>query len=121
MSTILVIEDDPLLRTHILEWLELEGYAGIAAEGGRRGIEYAHRYLPDLIICDVMMPELSGFDVMVALQNNQPTAAIPVIFLTALVTDKARQRGAELGAVAYITKPFAFADILQVIQTQLNP
>ena len=120
MKTILVIEDDHLLREQLLEWLDLEGFEGISAEDGLSGVEAALTHHPDLIICDVMLPEMSGFGVIAQLRQEPSTATIPLIFLTALATDRDRRQGSELGAVDYITKPFRFSDILRVVQSQLG-
>lgn len=120
MKTILVIENDAPLRTEILEWLALEGFKGVGAQNGLTGIKRGRHILPDLIVCDLLMPELNGFGVISELRKEQETAAIPVILLTGRTGENLKRRGNELGAVDYITKPFAFTDLLKAIRSQLG-
>ena len=83
MTKILFIEDEPAMRANIAEVLELEGYQPLTASNGREGAALAQRELPDLILCDVMMPELDGHGVLEALRDDPQTARIPFVFLTA--------------------------------------
>ncbi|MBZ0288418.1 MAG: response regulator [Anaerolineae bacterium] len=121
MSTkILVIEDAHALRKDIIEMLGFEGYEVRGAENGVLGVEAAREYRPDLIICDIMMPELDGYGVLAALQKDSINATIPFIFLTAR-TDKGDVRaGMELGANDYLTKPFTANELIKAVQTQLE-
>jgi len=119
MSKILVIEDEPTVRANIFELLETADYDVVTAENGWLGALWAQENIPDLIICDVMMPEIDGYEVLSALRQEPMTATIPFIFLTAM-TDKADIRhGMELGADDYLTKPFTRAELLGAIASRL--
>ncbi|MBP0027395.1 response regulator [Roseofilum sp. Guam] len=120
MKIILVIEDDPDVPDIILDVLEAERYWAIGAEHGREGVDLAIAHLPDLIICDVMMPELDDYGVLKELQNQPQTATIPFIFLTAKSTKFDQRQGMELGADDYITKPFMRTELLSAITTRLK-
>jgi diguanylate cyclase len=120
MTKILVIEDTKSLLEEIIETLSLEGFDVKGAENGAEGVQVAKQYLPDLIVCDVMMPELDGYQTLEALQNYPPTATTPFIFLTAK-SDRADMRhGMELGADDFLTKPFASSELLGAIAAQLK-
>jgi CheY-like chemotaxis protein len=121
MTKILVIEDEETVRENILELLDAEGFDAIAAENGRIGLDLAQQQLPDLILCDVRMPELDGYGVLTGLQQEPETAAIPFIFLTAKAAKTDLSLGMELGANAYITKPFTLVELLTVIAQALLP
>ena len=119
MKNILVIEDDDQVRENIEEILELENFEATTAKNGFVGLQLAIEKLPDLIICDVMMPELDGYGVLKALQQNPATAAIPFIFLTAKVEHHDLRQGMNLGADDYLTKPFTPDELRQVIAIRL--
>ena len=118
MKKILVIEDDQLVRDNILELLEAEDFDTISAENGFIGALWAMEHIPDLIICDVMMPELNGYDVLKALREDPMSATIPFIFLTAKAEKAEIRYGMELGADDYLTKPFTRAELLGAIATR---
>lgn len=120
MKRILVIEDEQSLRRDIMEMLAFEGYEVDGAENGAAGIAQAQRQLPDLIICDIMMPELDGYGVLDALRRNETTAAIPFIFLTARTDKGDRRQGMEQGADDYLTKPFTVQELLKSVDTRLR-
>jgi CheY-like chemotaxis protein len=120
MKKILLIEDHEEVRDNIQDVLEMEGFEIFAAQNGKIGIQLAREQLPDLIICDVMMPEMDGHSVVKALRQDERTAHIPFIFLTAKAFESDRKQGMELGADYYMTKPFSFDDFLQVISTYLE-
>lgn len=120
MKTVLVIEDETAVRANILEILESGGFAGISADNGRLGLEAAQRELPDLILCDIMLPELDGYAILRALRQDARTTAIPLIFLTAKVDRADVRQGMELGADDYIAKPFRRLDLLQAISARLQ-
>jgi DNA-binding NarL/FixJ family response regulator len=120
MKKILVIEDEPEMRRNIVTLLHFHGYAPIPAVNGRSGIEIARREKPDLILCDVMMPELDGYGVLHALQADALLAAIPFIFLTAKGEKDDLRSGMNLGADDYLTKPVANAELVRAIQTRLR-
>ena len=116
---ILVIEDEPEMRRNLVSILRLEKFQPIAAENGRMGVEAARREKPDLILCDVMMPELDGHGVLAALRADPGMAAIPFIFLTAKGEKPDIRAGMNLGADDYLTKPVAKADLLAAITSRL--
>lgn len=117
---ILVIEDEPEMRRNLVTILKLEKFAPLAAENGRAGLDLARREKPDLILCDIMMPELDGLAVVQALRTDPELAAVPFIFLTAK-GEKADQRsGMNHGADDYLTKPINKADLLAAIRTRLQ-
>ncbi len=120
MIKILVIEDEKLVRDNILELLEVEGFQTVWAANGRQGVEVAQKELPNLIICDVMMPEVDGYQVLHLLRKNLQIATVPFIFLSAKATRADFRKGMQLGAYDYLTKPFTRAELLGAIQTQLE-
>ncbi|HEY9649362.1 MAG TPA: EAL domain-containing protein [Coleofasciculaceae cyanobacterium] len=120
MKKILVIEDEELVRENILELLDAEGFEVISAENGRIGVDLAKAMLPDLILCDVMMPDLDGYGVLNTLRQETATATVPFIFLTAKAAKADFRQGMELGADDYITKPFTRAELLGAIATRLK-
>lgn len=117
---ILVIEDEPEMRRNLLTILKLEKFYAIGAENGRVGVETARREHPDLIICDVMMPEMDGHAVLRAVREEPATAAVPFIFLTAKGDKLDVRTGMNLGADDYLTKPVAKADLLGAIASRLK-
>ncbi|NEP20359.1 MAG: response regulator [Leptolyngbya sp. SIO4C1] len=117
--TILVIEDEAQVRENIQEILEINGYIARGADDGQAGLAATQAYMPDLILCDVMMPNLDGYGVIAALQQQPETAAIPFIFLTAKADRSHLRQGMNLGADDYLTKPFETAELLTAIQTRL--
>lgn len=120
MKTILIIEDDETIRNNLLEILELEGFRGIGAEHGQLGISKAKAFLPDLILCDICMPELDGYGVLSALRCHPQTATIPLIFLTAKSERQEMRRGMNLGADDYLIKPCSVAELLAAISSRLE-
>lgn len=119
-KTILVIEDSEDLRTDILEMLSMVGYKTSGARNGALGVEEARRIIPDLIICDIMMPELDGFGVLKTLRADPATSAIPFIFLTAKTEHLDQRQGMVLGASDFLTKPFMAEELLASIDAQLK-
>lgn len=120
MTKILVIEDEELLRVNTVLMLEFEDFHAISAKNGLMGVQLAQEQIPDLILCDVMMPELDGYGVLVALRQNPATAEIPFIFTTAKVSNADLRQGMELGADDFLTKPFTADELLAVIATCLK-
>lgn len=117
---ILIIEDNAEVRDNVAEILELSNYDVLTAENGKTGVQIASKEHPDLIICDVMMPELDGFGVLHILSKNPKTASIPFIFLTAKAEKADLRKGMNLGADDYITKPFDDAELLDAIEIRLR-
>lgn len=120
MPTILVIEDELAVRQNLLALLKAEGFQAIGAEDGLVGLQLAQTHHPDLIICDVMMPQLGGFEVLEILQQNTATAIIPFIFLTAKTERSDFRQGMRLGADDYLTKPFTRVELLETIKIRLS-
>ena len=120
MTKILVIEDEETVRENILELLDAEGFEAIAAENGRIGLNLAQQHRPDLILCDIRMPELDGYGVLSALRSAPETAEIPFLFLTAKAAKTDVNLGMELGASNYITKPFTLMELLTAIETHMG-
>ena len=120
MRKILVIEDEPEMRRNITALLRYHGYEPIEAENGRKGVDLARREKPDLILCDVMMPELDGYGVLQTLQQDAGLALIPFVFLTAKGDKDNLRSGMNLGADDYLTKPVANADLVQAIEARLR-
>jgi two-component system, sensor histidine kinase and response regulator len=119
-NKILVIEDQEDIRSTLVEMLTEEGYYMLEAENGRLGINIVISEIPDLIICDVAMPEVNGYEVLNYVRDNSFTEAIPFIFLTAKVSQVDVRQGMELGADDYLTKPFTRAELLGAISTRLE-
>jgi two-component system, sensor histidine kinase and response regulator len=120
MKKILVIEDDANIQEDIQHFLNFEGFCRIMARNGREGLQLAKVELPDLILCDVSMPELNGFEVLTALRQDQKTATIPLIFMTGKADRTNLRLGMELGADDYLTKPFTPVELLRAVATQLQ-
>lgn len=120
MTKILVIEDEESVRLNLVEMLEAEDYDVVSAQNGMIGVMWALDYFPDLIISDVMMPELDGYGVLNTLRQDPATATIPFIFLTAKVDKGDIREGMELGADDYLTKPFSRDELLQSITVRLK-
>ncbi len=118
--TILVIEDDYVIRKLTRKILTNAGYIVIEASDGEEGIQAAKEYLPDLIICDVMMPRLSGYDVLARLQQQEVTEMIPFIFLTAQAEGQQLRQGMASGADDYLMKPIQAAELLKAVEVRLN-
>jgi two-component system, OmpR family, alkaline phosphatase synthesis response regulator PhoP len=118
---ILVIEDERSTRTTIINFLRAEAYEAIGAENGRTGIALAQQNLPDLIICNILMPGLDGYDVLTALQQDSRTATIPFIFLTLSVSEANHRQSLEIGADGYLSKPATSEQLRSAIALRLDP
>jgi DNA-binding NarL/FixJ family response regulator len=119
MKKILVIEDEPEMRRNLVTILRLEKFQPSAAANGRAGVEAARKETPDLVLCDVMMPQLDGYGVLKELHNDPATMNVPFIFLTARGEKTDVRSGMNLGADDYLTKPVDKADLLRAIRTRL--
>jgi len=120
MKKILIIEDQPQMRRNLATILEMEGFEILSAENGRRGVELASASKPDLIICDVMMPELDGYGVLKALRAEKATATVPFIFLTAKGEKSDHREGMNSGADDYLAKPVARDNLLAAVKARLE-
>lgn len=119
MKTILLIEDDRALRENTKELLELSGHSVITAPNGKVGIALAKENLPDIVICDIMMPELDGYGVLEQMSSEESTKHIPFIFLSAKTEHKEIRKGMDLGADDYLTKPFEEDDLISAVESRL--
>jgi len=119
MKTILLIEDDTVLRETTAEILELENYKVVTAADGIKGVEQAKLIAPDLVICDIMMPEMDGYDVLKLLSEDNNTKRIPFIFMSAKTEVKDVRKGMDLGADDYLTKPMNIDLLLSAIESRL--
>ncbi|HYT58571.1 MAG TPA: response regulator transcription factor [Haliangiales bacterium] len=120
MKKILLIEDQPVMRRNIQTILEMEGFDVIAAENGGKGVAAAKSAPPDLILCDVMMPELDGYGVLTALREDEKTATIPFIFLTARGEKTDLRTGMSLGADDYLAKPVSSDELVAAINARFE-
>ncbi len=117
---ILIIEDDDVLRSNTKELLELSDYKVITSSNGYRGIEAAKLFIPDLILCDILMPGLNGYQVFDVLKKDSTTRFIPIIFISSKSEIKDIRKGMNIGADDYITKPFTEEDLLDAIKSRLS-
>lgn len=120
MKTVLVIEDEESIRENILDLLDAEEFEAVGAENGKLGIKLASEILPDLILCDVMMPEIDGYGVLERLRSQAETATIPFIFLTARAERADTRKGMELGADDYLFKPCTSKELMTAIAIRLQ-
>ena len=119
MKKVLLIEDDRVLRENTAELLELSDYRVLSASNGKKGIVSAKQFQPDVIICDIMMPEMDGYTVLETLASDPSMRQIPFIFLSAKTERKDVRKGMELGADDYITKPFEESELIGAIESRI--
>jgi CRP-like cAMP-binding protein/CheY-like chemotaxis protein len=117
---VLIIEDNTDIRENVVEILELAGFIVLQASNGKTGVDLAIKHIPQIILCDIMMPDLDGYGVLYMLNKNPETAAIPFIFLTAKAERADLRKGMEMGADDYLTKPFDDIELLNAIETRLK-
>ena len=120
MSKILVIEDEAVTRNMFRDCLEAEGFQTLGAEDGLDGIRQAREHLPNLVVCDILMPKLDGYAVLSQLRRITTTATIPFIFLTAKTGKVDRRQGMSLGADDYLTKPSTVEELLEAVSARLK-
>lgn len=120
MKKILVIEDEQAVRDSIVDILNSEDFHTLSAENGQVGMQMATEFQPNLILCDVMMPELDGYGVLTQVRQNAKTATIPFVFLTAKADKTDFRQGMDLGADDYLTKPFTHSELLQAIAARIG-
>jgi DNA-binding NarL/FixJ family response regulator len=120
MKKILIVEDQDIMRENLATLLELEGFDIVAVADGKAGVEAARKAQPDLILCDVTMPELDGHGVLRAIRGIPELAAVPFLFLTARGEMNDLRTGMNLGADDYLVKPIGSADLLAAIQARLE-
>jgi CRP-like cAMP-binding protein len=117
---VLIIEDNTDIRENIVEILELADFNVLQANNGKAGLDLANKHKPDIILCDIMMPDLDGYGVLYMLNKNPETATIPFIFLTAKAERIDLRKGMEMGADDYLTKPFDDIELLNAIEIRLK-
>ena len=120
MTRILIVEDDDAIRNNIIRLLKLEGYGTVSAINGRVGLERARETHPDVIISDIGMPEMDGFELLEAVRADRSLAACPVMLLTALDDRASMRRGMTAGADDYLAKPFTRVELLEALQGLLK-
>ena len=120
MATVLVIEDEAPIRDNLTRFLKLEGFNVETAEDGAQGVVRAQANPPDLIICDLVMPQLDGYAVLSALRQNAVTSAIPFVLVTASADKSERDKSVARGAAHFVTKPFDLKELRAVIRLCLG-
>src|ERR1019366_7095113 len=120
VSRILVIDDEESFRQVILKFLAKQGFEAVPAADGQTGVRVAAEMLPDLIVCDLNMPGMDGYEVLAALHRDPKLADIPLIFLTGQSEPRQVRHGMNLGADDYLTKPVNLNDLLSAVQARLN-
>ena len=118
MPRILLVEDDDILREEMATWLEFEGYVTTAAASGQAGLQEAIDEKYDLVVSDIMMPDMDGLELLTELRKRPDTRLLPVIFVTARAERSDVRLGMQLGADDYITKPFTRLELLQAVATR---
>ena len=119
MESILVIEDNQDIRENTCEILEMAGYTTISAANGQEGIHYAIQSRPNIILCDILMPEISGYDVIRILKNDPLTSQIPFVYVTASGEKNEIALAMDMGAVGYVRKPFEVGELINAIHKAL--
>jgi CheY-like chemotaxis protein len=120
MQTILVIENDLANRANLLRILSFKGFIVLDAENGEEGLKLAQSHTPDLILCDILMPGMDGYEVLRSLQQSPQTRYIPFLFLTAKATPQDIAYGLSLGAEGYLVKPFSIVQLIAAIEACLQ-
>ena len=120
MTTILIVEDDDAIRNNVTRMLKLEGFDIVSATNGRLGLERLRQVMPDVVISDVSMPEMDGFELLEAIRGDRALAATPVMLLTALDDRASMRRGMTAGADDYLAKPFTRVELLDALQGLLK-
>ncbi len=120
MTKVIVIDDEADIRAEVMDWLTFEGYEVIGAENGQVGLDAIYRDMPDLIVCDIAMPEVDGHEVLIEVRSNPNLAHIPFIFLTAAADRESFRLSMNMGADDYLTKPFTHAEVLKAVRARLD-
>ncbi|MEZ4671327.1 MAG: hybrid sensor histidine kinase/response regulator [Anaerolineae bacterium] len=120
MTKILVIEDEEYIRDEVMSWLQFEDFEVFGAANGNLGLQLVYRENPDLILCDVAMPEMDGHTVLIEVRSNPDLSHTPFVFLTAAADRDSMRKGMDMGADDYLTKPFTHAEVLNTVQSRLE-
>ena len=113
--TVLVIDDEEVIRSNVRRLLELEGYTVLSAAGGEAGLRLALDRRPDVVVCDLVMPDLDGYGVLKGLRDDPRTAGTPMVLLTASAGEGERDVALRAGAACYVTKPFEIRQLLHAV------
>lgn len=116
MSTILIIDDDSAIRQMLLRVLQVSGHTTLEADNGETGVELANQWVPDVILCDVVMPEMSGLETLALLHQAPATRDIPVVIMSGLIPEAQLKQALSMGAVDYLPKPFTLEELRQSIK-----
>lgn len=119
-QTVLVVDDDPLILRVVATVLDLEEYEVVTATSAEEALDRLESARPDLVVSDVMMPEMDGFELCEKIRSDPAMATLPIILLTARDSDEDRRRGAEVGGGAYLTKPFSPLELIDEIDRLLQ-
>lgn len=120
MAKILIVEDEDMIRERLLKALTFEGYEAVGAENGAVALRLLEEGIPDLVIADVLMPDVGGFDFVSVLRSRQETRTVPIVIVTALSERLSQREFMELGVDDYLTKPFHIEELLRAVKTQLK-
>ena len=120
MTRVLIIEDEAPIRENLIETLELNDFDVFSADGGTTGIEILRNQQVDIIVCDIMMHGIDGFEVLRTVREDLAMTDLPFMFLTALVDNQVRERAHQMGVDAFLTKPFSYAQLLESIEKLLK-
>ena len=119
-AKVLIVDDDPGIRMLLSKFLQREGYETVMAENGLEGVEFAKKHQPDLIIMDVVMPQMDGLTAARLIKFYKPLSEVPILFLTAKDAEKEIELAQEVRAEVYITKPFDVRQVIQVVKEILS-
>ena len=120
LNTVLTIDDNDTIRQNVQDILSIEGFEVLTAENGSDGIAMANSHLPDLVLCDITMPGIDGYEVLRRLREEESTTTIPFVFLTALDTRDDIRKGMGIGGDDYLTKPFTVEELLTAVKSRLD-
>jgi two-component system, sensor histidine kinase and response regulator len=120
MNTVLTIDDNDSIRRNVQDILSVEGFEVLTADNGSDGIAMANSHLPDLVLCDITMPGIDGYEVLRRLREEESTTTIPFVFLTALDTRDDIRKGMGIGGDDYLTKPFTVEELLTAVKSRLD-
>jgi CheY-like chemotaxis protein len=120
MPKVLIVEDDKIVRSGLKSLMTTEGFETFVTEDGAEAIKLASQHIPDVVICDIAMPVVDGYEVLKSLRSNPQTAHIPVLFLTAKITKEEEAKGLAMGANMYLKKPMWPEEIFEAVKQQLG-
>lgn len=119
--TVLIIDDAVHIRRLVARMLEQVGFVTLEAADGRQGLKLLKAQKPDVVTCDISMPQMNGYEFMRAAREDPETCSIPIILITAIGQEEEAVRATRMGANAYLTKPFSSTNLIETIHRQLKP